>query len=186
MLLLCAVSRIWISWSRRNFSGETRYRDCYALVVQKRNILRPRPASKNLKSLKQKEIQTICNPYFVWSGTLKSGTSYWSPYLNSGTFNLTGACGSGYCASTNAFGVRCVPDLKNPTDTCPGSYDNNCWPNHVWSGTLRATSYYSGFQLNSGAFGMTGACDGTGKCNSTNAFTVRCVLDLIFLKWKIF
>lgn len=61
---------------------------------------------------------------------------------------------------------------------CPGANGGNCWPNHVWSGALRETSYYSGFKLNSGSLTMTNACDGTGKCHYTNAFTVRCVLDL--------
>ncbi len=129
-------------------------------------------------------MQINCYPYFVWSDEAYSSTQHIAYLLNSGTFRR--ADQSSATNSTVATSVRCVLDLTNPTDTCPGSYDNNCWPNHVWSGTLRATSYYSGFQLNSGAFGMTGACDGTGKCNSTNAFGVRCVLDLIFLKWKIF
>ena len=30
--------------------------------------------------------------------------------------------------------------------------------------------------LSRGSFGMTGACDGTGKCIYTNAFSVRCLL----------
>ena len=48
-----------------------------------------------------------CNPYNVWSGTLKSGTNYYSPNLNSGTFYPTNAN-----TYTNAFSVRCVLDLE--------------------------------------------------------------------------
>ena len=46
-----------------------------------------------------------CNPNYVWSGTLNSGTNYYNRYLNSGTFN------NNWNDHTNAFSVRCVPDL---------------------------------------------------------------------------
>ncbi len=130
-----------------------------------------------------------CNPNIVWSGT-PSGDSYFRGNLNSGSFTVSAG------TSTYARGVRCVPDLNrklqlcdyysgygtiqcsSKSSGCTGANNNNCWPNHVWSGTLRSSDYYSGFQLNRGAIGMTGACDGTGKCISTNAFGVRCVPDL--------
>ena len=55
---------------------------------------------------------------------------------------------------------------------CPGSADNNCWPYIVWSGTLNSgTSYYNHY-LGYGTF------NNNGSNTYTNAFTVRCVLDL--------
>ena len=41
-----------------------------------------------------------------------------------------------------------------------------------------ASGYYQGFALNSGGLKSTGICDGAGHCINTNAFAVRCVLDL--------
>ena len=51
-----------------------------------------------------------CYPYHLWSGT-PSGAEYWSPNLNAGSINLTGACGTGHCPVSLTFSVRCVLDL---------------------------------------------------------------------------
>jgi len=72
--------------------------------------------------------------------------------------------------------LQCNPNYGG----CPGSNNGNCWPNHVWSGVPRSEEYYSAFALKSGTLTMDGVCDGTGKCFYTNAFAVRCVLDLEF------
>ena len=65
---------------------------------------------------------------------------------------------------------------------CPGASGGYCWPYAVWSGAPRETDYYSGFHFVSGSLTMSGACEGTGKCSYTNAFTVRCVLVLNYYK----
>ena len=52
-----------------------------------------------------------CEPRFVWSGQLNSGTNYYASYLNNGSF------GNSNYVNTNAFGVRCVPDLKASSNT---------------------------------------------------------------------
>ena len=44
---------------------------------------------------------------------------------------------------------------------------------------MRASGYYTAIRLLGGAFSSASVCDGTGKCISTYAFGVRCVLDLI-------
>ena len=54
---------------------------------------------------------THCYPNIIWSGT-PSGSEYWSPHLNSGTFHMTGACTTGHCPVSLAFTVRCVLDLR--------------------------------------------------------------------------
>ncbi|MCX4275544.1 MAG: hypothetical protein OSJ27_07190 [Candidatus Gastranaerophilales bacterium] len=60
----------------------------------------------------------------------------------------------------------------NPYGGCPGA-SSNCAPNVVWSGTPNGSNYNYG-NLNSGTFYAT-----TGNnANPTNAYGVRCVLDL--------
>ena len=64
-----------------------------------------------------------------------------------------------------------------PYGGCPGSADNNCWPNGVWSGNIASGTNYHIFWLNSGSFN-----------SNTNPYTlaggVRCVPDLKFLEAK--
>ena len=66
--------------------------------------------------------------------------------------------------------------------SCPGSYNGNCNPNYVWSGSMVDTNvYYRGFGLESGTFANFANSCGTnmyGKCITTWAFGVRCVLDV--------
>ena len=71
---------------------------------------------------------------------------------------------------------------KNTNSNCPGAAGGNCFPYAIWSGAPRETDYYSGFHFVSGSLTMSGACEGTGKCSYTNAFTVRCVLVLNYYK----
>lgn len=77
-------------------------------------------------------------------------------------------------ASSSYGAARC--DYLN--GGCQGSGNSSCWPNHIWSGLFLASGYYQGFALNSGGLKSTGICDGAGHCINTNAFAVRCVLDL--------
>jgi len=64
--------------------------------------------------------------------------------------------------------------------SCPGANGNNCNPYNVWSGDKQRTDYYYNGNLNSGTFYAT-----TGNYNYyTNAFGVRCVLDLNSPKQK--
>jgi len=64
----------------------------------------------------------------------------------------------------------------NPANSCPGSADNNCYPNIIWSGILKSgTNYYARY-LQNGTFNSD-----TYSLGSTYALTVRCVLDLKFL-----
>lgn len=105
-----------------------------------------------------------------------------------------------------AFGVRCVLDLycSNILQTsglqlcdhgasssygaaqcywlnggCQGTNNNNCYPNHMWSGSLFETGYYRAFKLISSNLTTSDVCDGAGKCVAGGGFTVRCVLVLI-------
>ncbi len=121
-----------------------------------------------------------CYPNCAWSD-YSSGSSYYYRCLNSGSFN------SNSSAATAAYSVRCVLDLLSYgqlcdyksgygalqcyyTSSCPGSYNGNCIPNNVWSGTISGSNYYRG-NLNSGTFTVNSNV-------STYAFGVRCVLDL--------
>ena len=65
---------------------------------------------------------------------------------------------------------------------CQGSYNTNCNPNYVWSGSVvDSSSYHRGFGFESGAFANFSNSCGTGmngKCITNWAFGVRCVLDL--------
>ena len=79
--------------------------------------------------------------------------------------------------ATSGYGaLQCNPRSSG----CPGSNNNYCEPNVVWSGELKSgTNYYYG-NLNSGTFyASTG-----NNANYTNAYGVRCVLDLDFIKQK--
>ncbi len=69
---------------------------------------------------------------------------------------------------------------------CQGVGDGSCWPNHLWTGTYITTGIYRGFAL-SGVDGLTSviACDGTGRCDATIPFSVRCVLDLFYVLLEI-
>ena len=83
------------------------------------------------------------------------------------------------CDHTAGYGtLRC----SSGPSLCPGASGGYCWPYAVWSGAPRETGYYSGFHFVSGSLTMSGACEGTGKCSYTNAFTVRCVLVLNYYK----
>ena len=105
-----------------------------------------------------------------------------------------------------AFGIRCVLDLycSNILQTsglqlcdhgasssygaaqcywlnggCQGTNNNNCYPNHMWSGSLLETGYYRAFKLISSNLTTSDVCDGAGKCVAGGGFSVRCVLVLI-------
>ena len=68
---------------------------------------------------------------------------------------------------------------SNKNGGCPGSYNNNCNPNIVWSGTAASSTYHYYRYLNSGAFSEN-------SYYSTQAYGVRCVPDLDFFKRKRF
>ena len=72
------------------------------------------------------------------------------------------------CDNSSGYGAL---QCKNLSGGCPGSNNNNCYPNNVWSGTPSGSNYVN-HNLNSGTF--------NGPYNNvpTNAFGVRCVLDL--------
>ena len=120
-----------------------------------------------------------CYPDGVWASAVSG--NLWGYRLKSGSFNLT------FNSSAYATGVRCVLDLncrqlcdnysgkgalqcQNLSGGCPGSSDNNCYPNYVWSGTADGSNYYN-FNLNSGTFNQNSHVP-------TRARSVRCVLDL--------
>ncbi len=128
-----------------------------------------------------------CYPNNVWAGTLKSGTNYYLGNLNSGTFYARTS--NEYLAYTYALTVRCVLDLttdklcdgnsgygalrcSNKSSGCPGSYNNNCNPNYMWSGTAQSSSGYYPYYLNSGTL------NASSNYTYTYAYSVRCVLDL--------
>ena len=54
----------------------------------------------------QGAMNTNCNPYDLWSGTLQSGSVYYRGTLQSGVWSLN------YYISTHAYSVRCVLDLN--------------------------------------------------------------------------
>jgi hypothetical protein len=57
---------------------------------------------------------------------------------------------------------------------CQGSPSNNCSPRVIWSGTRRSTNNYEQGWLGEGIFYTSDATDPL----ATNAYSVRCVLDL--------
>ncbi|MCX4274547.1 MAG: hypothetical protein OSJ27_02055 [Candidatus Gastranaerophilales bacterium] len=69
------------------------------------------------------------------------------------------------------------------TSGCPGADGNNCNPNILWAGTVANpppcgdNCYYDGY-LNGGTFNI--------NTNTLDAFGVRCVPDLDFLKRRGF
>ena len=99
----------------------------------------------------------ICYPNIIWSSK-KRQHRISPPDLGSGSINF-GACGNGICPASMAFTVRCVLDLKSDcrpykssastvqvlltalhsvigwSGGCQGSYDNNCYPYGLWSGS---------------------------------------------------
>ena len=54
---------------------------------------------------------------------------------------------------------------------CPGSYNDSCYPNSVWSGTVNGLSYAYYYYLNRGSWIQNGH-------SRTGAFSVRCVTKL--------
>jgi len=88
------------------------------------------------------------------------------------------ACILQLCDGNSGYGaLQC-----NNAYSCPGSYNGNCNPNYVWSGSMVDSSqYYRGFGLESGTFANFANSCGSGmygKCITTWAFGVRCVLDV--------
>ncbi len=73
-----------------------------------------------------------------------------------------------YCdsVSSEAGSVRCWY-LK---DGCPGSANNNCNPNNVWSFTEASSGVYYNRNLNTGVFYPN-------QNSHTYAFSARCVLE---------
>ncbi len=72
------------------------------------------------------------------------------------------------CDQNSGYGaLRCY----NLSGGCPGANGNNCYPYHVWTGTPNGSNYYSPNLQN-------GTLYPTNNNLPTNAFTVRCVLDL--------
>ncbi len=67
---------------------------------------------------------------------------------------------------------------------CPGATEGDCFPYHIWSNTeVESFSFHNALVLYEGVFSIrTSTCAGTGgngRCGPY-AFSVRCVLDLIF------
>ena len=111
-----------------------------------------------------------CYPYWRWS-SLPSGTSseeYWGYGLESGNF----VDNSRAYVGTYAYTVRCVLDLIS-TDSCPGSTQDSCFPNYIWSGTLTTagTNAYDR-ELATGNFIENAWVPHI----ITHAFSVRCLL----------
>ena len=82
----------------------------------------------------------------------------------------------GYIATAAYAGygtLHCTPGYGS----CPGSAGGNCWPNFVWSGTLTTagTNAYDR-DLETGNFIENAWV----PHDITNAFSVRCVLDVNF------
>ena len=81
------------------------------------------------------------------------------------------------CDAFAGYGtLQCYRDLN--AKYCPGAQGGTCWPYILWSSTDRDAGYYSVLWLGNGTFKAAGACDDTGRCINTNAFAVRCVLDM--------
>ena len=91
-------------------------------------------------------------------------------YLKLRKINYRQLCDGG---SASYGAVQC----SNKNGGCPGSYNNNCNPNIVWSGAAASSTYHYYRYLNSGSFTEN-------SYYSTQAFGVRCVLDLKFLEAK--
>ena len=80
------------------------------------------------------------------------------------------------CDANSGYGVlRC--NWRN--GGCPGSADNNCNPNIVWSGELKSGTNYFARYLQNGTFNSD-----TYSLDYTNALSVRCVLGFDFLGMK--
>ena len=60
----------------------------------------------------------------------------------------------------------------NNSNSCPGSNNDNCNPNIVWSGTVNGSSNAYNYNLNSGSWNQN-------NNYRTNAFSVRCVTDFL-------
>ncbi len=58
------------------------------------------------------------------------------------------------------------------TSSCPGSSENWCYPNHVWSGTVNGSSFAYGYDLGSGGWYQNN------YYARTLAFSVRCVAQM--------
>ena len=58
-------------------------------------------------------------------------------------------------------------------------WTGNCYPNNMWSGIPRDSGYFQAFHMNNSHFNNE-TCDGTGRCPSTIAFSVRCVLGFMY------
>ncbi len=133
-----------------------------------------------------------CYPNELWSGSPTGEKYYWGN-LNSGTFNYTN---TGPIGQANS--VRCVLDLNflkqkeirtlcdwnsgygalrcNYHETgCKGAPSDDCYPNYVWSGTVQSGTTYYNRNLNGGTFNNNNLA-------YTYALTVRCVLDLKYIK----
>ena len=78
-------------------------------------------------------------------------------------------CGTLQCGWAGSEGIQYCPGAAN---------SGNCYPYILWSSTDRDAGYYSVLWLGNGTFKAAGACDDTGRCINTNAFAVRCVLDM--------
>ena len=137
-----------------------------------------------------------CHPYHIWSIPAQEEGYYHNRNLSGGLFKEL------LYTEAEAFSVRCVLDLefflkyihcflKNLFCTmladrlcdanagygtlqclrvigeCPGAAESKCYPYHVWTGEGGQ------YELVNGGFVVTGG-------NLTNAFSVRCVLDLEF------
>ena len=144
----------------------------------------------------QGAMNTNCNPYDLWSGTLQSGSVYYRGTLQSGVWSLN------YYISTHAYSVRCVLDLR-PTDYslqlcdayesskygaaqcyalaggCQGALDSgSCYSYILWSCSSMGL-YHTTYKLAGGSLVYTqGTCSSEGRCLTGYAFAVRCVLDL--------
>ncbi len=102
--------------------------------------------------------------------------------------------GSGLQLCNNTTGASTgAPRCNNLGGKCKGAAPgtgnaDNCYPNHIWTDTLKSGSSYWGPNLNNGVINLTNACN-TGYCPSTLAFSVRCVLGFekrepVFLRSK--
>ena len=58
------------------------------------------------------------------------------------------------------------------SNSCPGSNNDWCNPNNVWSGTVNGSSNAYNYNLNSGSWNQN-------NNHRTNAFSVRCVTDFL-------
>ena len=85
------------------------------------------------------------------------------------------------CDRNAGYGtLQCYPDYG--AGRCPGDANSNCYPYVVWSSKLVGDSNAWSPELNGGRFFEYVGDAGHIK---TNAFTVRCVLDMVFFVYKI-